>query len=377
MKILLVESNANELKQLSSALSTNNISFERVGNVKLALEVLSKQKFDLIVSTAKLIGATGLDLLKAIQKKRPQMTRILIDNSDDENTLHQASQIAHCTFDIATKQEEVLASIKAISQHHSSINQQSIAKAVSKVKSLPSPPKVYLQLNAILKSKHVDSDRIGEIIVQDPALLAKVLHFANSPIMSKGKPLNSISEAITRMGVDMLVSLVMTAELFCNQPDIPGFSIEDEQQHSLATAQLASTLVDPEFKQDAMIAGLLHDIGKLVLVEMDLALSKIFFEQANPNLDNLLLERKIFNCDHCHIGAFLLHSWGFPFPIIESVLNHHEPDKLHKNKFGLAQSVYVANKLLRSQPLDNSFIKHYKLENSLENLEKKAQKYMS
>jgi len=195
--------------------------------------------------------------------------------------------------------------------------------------------------------------------------------------MSKGKPLNSISEAITRMGVDMLVSLVMTAELFCNQPDVPGFSIENEQQHSLATAQLASSLVDPELKQEAMIAGLLHDIGKLVLVEIDLQLSKTFFEQANPQSDNILLERKIFNCDHCHIGAFLLHSWSFPFPVIEAILNHHEPNKLLKSKFGIAQSVYVANKLLRSQPLDEAFIKHYKLEKSLDSLEQKAQKYLS
>ena len=127
-----------------------------------------------------------------------------------------------------------------------------------------------------------DSAKIGQIISQDPALSAKVLQFANSSALSRGKALNSITDAITKMGVDTLSCIVMTAELFAYEPNIADFSIEKEQLHCLAVARLAASLVEPSLKQDALMAGLLHGIGKLVLFEINPALTKKFFQTQTP-----------------------------------------------------------------------------------------------
>lgn len=268
----------------------------------------------------------------------------------------------------------------AISQEiTATITKKIIVKAVASIKTLPSPPKVYMQLTALLNEKNTDSQKIALVIMQDPALAAKVLQFSNSAILSAGKGTNhkvlsSIPEAITKMGVDTLCCIVMTAELFSYNPDIDGFSIIKEQLHSLATAKMAASMVKPELKQDAMLAGLLHDIGKVVLYEINPTLTQTFFKHRNANKDNILLEQKVFGTDHCQIGGYLLHLWKFSLPLIEAIVLHHSPNKLHRKSFGVPQAVYVANQLLHGHELSEDFVTHYQLTPVLDKLKDKALK---
>ena len=265
-------------------------------------------------------------------------------------------------------------SSQAITQ---AITKTVIVKAVASVKTLPSPPKVYLQLNALLQESNTDSQRFADIIMQDPALAAKVLQFSNSSFMVNGKALTSITDAITKMGIDTLCCIVMTSELFSYKPDIDNFSIVNEQLHSLATAKLAASLVKPELKQEAMLAGLLHDLGKVVLYEINPKLTKTFFKHKAKSKDNILLEQKVFSTDHCHIGGYLLHMWKFSNSLIEAVVLHHSPEKLLRKSFGIAQATYVADKLLHEQELDSAFVEHYKLAPLLEKLMARAARLQS
>ncbi len=251
------------------------------------------------------------------------------------------------------------------------ITKEVIVNAVSSVKTLPTPPKIYMQLNELLKQKNVDSQRIANIITQDPALAAKVLQFSNTSFLVSGKKLTNINDAITKMGIDTLCCIVMTSELFSYTPNIENFSVIDEQLHCLATAKLTASLVKPELKQDAMIAGLLHDIGKVVLYEINPPLTRLYFSQRSKGEDNILFEQKIFGTDHCHIGGYLLHLWKFPAHIIESTVLHHSPQKLLRSTFGIAQAVYLATTLLDKFSVSPEFIKHYQLENTLDKLRQK------
>lgn len=254
------------------------------------------------------------------------------------------------------------------------ITKKVIVKAVASVKTLPSPPKVYLQLNALLQEAHNDSQKFADIITQDPALAAKVLQFSNSSFMVNGKALTNIADAITKMGLDTLCCIVMTSELFSYQPKIDNYSIINEQLHSLAVARLAASLVKPELKQETMLAGLLHDLGKLVLYEINPKLTQTFFKHKEQAKDNIALEQKVFGTDHCHIGGYLLHTWNFSPSVIEAVVLHHAPEKLLRKSFGIAQATYLANQLICEQTLDEKFIEHFKLTPLLEKLTARAAK---
>ena len=279
-----------------------------------------------------------------------------------------------CFFSAFRMCKKIVSTIANLANNNQAITKDIIVRTVENIKTLPSPPKVYLQLNAILKERNSDSDKIANIIQRDPALTAKVLQFSNKTFPSNGKPILNISDAITKMGIDTLCCIVMTAELFSYQPEIKGFSIQEEQLHCLATAKLAGSLVKPVLKQDAMIAGLLHDIGKLVLFEINEKSTALFFKHQKVNENNVALENKIFAVDHCHVGGYLLHTWGFSYHIIEAIILHHRPEKLLKKDFGIAQAVYLANVLMAKQTPNTEFINHYKLTDSLNELTKRAEK---
>ena len=369
MKILLIDNLANQLLDLKQELLKSRAKFAHVTGLHAAVSALSQHQFNIVVCIAEIDGNDGSAVLEMVAKKFPKIVRILIDN--DEQKAHS---IAHYSFAQPIESKTIISTIGKLANNNQSITKDIIVKTVASIKTLPSPPKVYMQLNAVLKETNTDSSKIAKIIQQDPALTAKVLQFSNNTFATAGKPMLNISDAITKMGLATLCCIVMTAELFSYNPKIKDFSILDEQLHCLARAKLAASMVKPELKQDAMIAGLLHDLGKVVLFEVNEKSTALFFKHRVKNGNNMALENKIFAIDHCHVGGYLLHTWGFSYQIIEAIILHHKPEKLLQNNFGIAQAVYLANVLIHKQAPSPEFIQHFKLENVIEALSKRADK---
>ena len=342
-------------------------------NPEFSMNVLNTVKFDVVITNIALQKISAVKLLKSLAHTLPAMIRVVID--DHSTSIKHIDSLAHYNFEQPINAESIVKSIVSLTENKKTITKESIIKAVAQVKTLPSPPKVYMQLNAILKHANSDSDKIANIITQDPALAAKVIQTANNIFGQREKPLASIADAITKLGVDTLSCIVMTAEMFSYQPDIPNFSLVDEQMHCLATARFAASLVSNDLKQDTLLSGLLHDIGKLVLFEIDKTLTLKYFENAARTSGAIELEEKIFSTNHSQVGAYLLHIWSFPYYLIDAVVNHHHPKKLLTTDFGIAQAVYLANSLLNNTEVDSDFIKHFDLTDNIDKLKEKAQKY--
>jgi len=369
MKVLLIDNVDGQLLALKQALTKSRTKFAHVTGLNAAVSALSQHQFNVVICAGMVDNSNGDTILEMVSKKFPAIVRILIDNSEQ-----QTHSIAHYCFAQPLACHVIVSTITQLSNNNQAITKDIIVKTIANIKILPSPPKVYMQLNAILKERNTDSHKIAQIIQQDPALTAKVLQFSNNTFATNGKPMMNISDAITKMGIDTLCCIVMTAELFAYNPKIKDFSILDEQLHCLATAKLAASMVKAELKQDAMIAGLLHDIGKVVLFEVNEKLTALFFTHRINNDDNLALENKIFATDHCHVGGYLLHMWGFSYDIIEAIVLHHSPEKLRQKSFGIAQAVYLANVLINKQTPEAEFINHYKLTGVIDALTQRAEK---
>lgn len=367
MKILLIDNSDSQLLELKEALVNSSANVAYVTHLNAGITTLSEHKFTVVICAATVSKNDGNTILEMISNKFPTIVRILITEHQT-----QAQHNAHHTFSLPLQCNSIVSTIEQLAINIKAITKDIIVKTVANLKTLPSPPNVYFQLNEALKSPNSDSANIAEIIQQDPALTAKVLQFSNNTFASSNKPMLSISDAITKMGIDTLCCIVMTAELFAYNPKIKNFSILDEQLHCLATAKLAASMVSPELKQDAMIAGLLHDIGKMVLFEINQRSTEMFFKARVSNNDNTDLENKIFASDHCHVGGYLLHMWGFSYHIIEAVVLHHRPKKLLSDKFSVAQAVYLANVLIHKQQPSAEFISHFNLADKIEKLSNKA-----
>jgi HD-like signal output (HDOD) protein len=138
-------------------------------------------------------------------------------------------------------------------------------------------------------------------------------------------------------------------EAFKQNGEIPGFSAAAEQQHSLSVARAAATVLRGRAEaDDGFMAGMLHDVGKLVLAaKMPDALQKVLERAAAERRPLYAIEREELDTSHAEIGGYLLGIWGLPRAVVEAVASHHAPHRLACPEMDAAPAVHVADVLVR------------------------------
>jgi len=127
-----------------------------------------------------------------------------------------------------------------------------------------------------------------------------------------------------------------------------GVSLEALRDHALLTAGIARRIVSGYRRNvdDATTAGLLHDIGKLVLaVEMPDHIRTATAAARESGRPLHVVEQELFGITHAEIGAYLLGVWGLPYPIVEAVANHHAPGRVPEPGLDALAAVHVADVL--------------------------------
>jgi putative nucleotidyltransferase with HDIG domain len=216
-------------------------------------------------------------------------------------------------------------------------------------------PDSVLALLDIIEDPTVGADKLIPIVEHDPGLSAGLLKLCNSPMYCFKRRIGSPSEAMVLVGNLTFARLCFTLSL---EPvlhqDLPGYSLDMDTlwQHSMATAYGAAFLMSAIGRKDlrdrAFTAGLLHDIGKLVLdgnlaaaTEQDPGESP---QEANSGGITLDFERRKTGFDHAEVGAALIESWNFPDELVGGIRWHHDPGQAGSDR-KLAQALNVANRV--------------------------------
>ena len=229
---------------------------------------------------------------------------------------------------------------------------RNIDKVLDEVRILPSLPALLMEIIESMNNDQIKVSEFGSKISQDQALVARVMRVANSPFFGFSSRIRSIEQAITILGFNTLRGLVIAAgvikafEMIPEQFDQAGF-----WRHSISTGVWARLLAKHAGLNEgiAFIAGLLHDIGTLVLV--------INFPDGFSRVQQLVMEgmgllaaeAQIFGLDHPMIGAKLVSHWNFPLEISQAISHHHDPVKSGLETI-LQDVIYSAN-LLSHQTL--------------------------
>ena len=185
-------------------------------------------------------------------------------------------------------------------------------------------------------------DRAREVIEADPALAARIMRVANSAAYRAYDPCSSVSKAIVRIGVSNVcdLAMAMSAMTFFQDLGEVGQKIRDHSAGTAAVArELAFRLGRPTASPKVFLAGLLHDIGKLLLIQTgDAAYAALVGENLRPNGVHLK-EQAQWGFDHAILGGQVLLSWKLPEPIPQIVACHHQPKVARRKSALVALSI--------------------------------------
>jgi putative nucleotidyltransferase with HDIG domain len=225
---------------------------------------------------------------------------------------------------------------------------QFVAKLADELSSnkfdLPPFPDVAIRVRAALNDQNVTLDKIAQVVRSEPILVTRLLRLVNSAMLKRGPmDVTDIKMAINRLGFDMVrnasVSMAMDSTFAAPEGSVLRSHITNNRKHSVLVASLSYLLARraPGFKKpdEAMLAGMLHDIGKfyiLTRVEDFPAL----FEDATALFD-------LMTDWHSGVGRAIVESWGFPEQIVNAVDEHHVLDREHDGQPDTTDIVTVAN----------------------------------
>jgi putative nucleotidyltransferase with HDIG domain len=316
-----------------------------------ALSVLDEQEHDVVISDLRMPGMDGAALLAAVRESHPVAVRIVLSGQAELRTVARAAGVAHrllakpCEVDELTRVIERSCALREIT------DRVELNRRIAGASALPSVPGLYVELTDVLRSGEGSADDAARIVERDIAMAAKVLHqLANSAHFGRHKPARGVREAVTYLRLEALRALVLSAETFREfpvSPPIPGFDLEVLELHCSRVAQLARSICpQPDAADEASAAGLLHDVGLLVMAshERD-ALAETITTAQRERRPLHEVERERHGVTHAEVGAHLLALWGLPHPVAEAVARHHDEPSPGAPLDTMVQT-YIANALV-------------------------------
>ena len=228
------------------------------------------------------------------------------------------------------------------------LSSQTLKTVVSRLRSIPSLPTLYDELMTALRRDDPSLNQIARIISKDVGMAAKILQLANSAFLGTGGRVSSLVQALSLIGTETVRTLVLSVHVFSqfDGKSQVAVSLPALWDHSIAVSGLAQRIAGSEGCAKAMVeesftAGLLHDIGKVVLLaEMPREYHQIL--AVNP-CDGKNLERERLGCTHAEVGAYLMSVWGLPFPLVHAVAYHHNPSETAETHFSTLTAVHAAD----------------------------------
>jgi len=240
------------------------------------------------------------------------------------------------------------------------------------VKALPPSPQVLPRVLDALRHEQTTLEEVGELIALDPALTAKLLHYCNSVYFSGREPVASVPEAIGRVGFQTIFSLVsaVTGSKSFNLPAASGLDGTQLWKHSLTTAFGCKFIAEDIGEESNLLftAGLLHDIGRVVLAQAKgVEYGRLLTEAARTGAKPLEREKAAYGFTHAEVGACLLETWKLPVPLVQAVRFHHQPAAAGGDK-KMAAGVCAGNALAHifEHPAENAGPASLELQQAME-----------
>lgn len=361
IKVLFVDDEIDLLNSLKSMLYSvrKKWSLFFAENGQSALEILQNNPIDIIVCDMRMPGMDGAELLDQVMELYPHVIRIILSGHSDKNMIMKATLSTHRFLAKPCDADDLKSTIIKAYLLRKNLHNQSLVKIINGIDKLPSIPDLYIKLEEEIKKEDINVNKIAALISDDMAVSAKLLQFVNSGFFSLPAKMNSIVQTVNFLGVNIIKSLVLYTKVFSSVKFPSSYTsvLNELQRHSLIVAKLAKEIMFRETNnknesEKAYLCGILHDIGKLVMLKVQNYYESIISVCGinNPGLFNREIE--LFGVSHAQVGAYLMNLWGLSEDICEVVNFHIYPSMTESEKFSVLTAVHLADVLTRAPYID-------------------------
>jgi HD-like signal output (HDOD) protein len=332
-RVLFVDDDSSILDALRNLLRKQRHEWDMVFALggDAALSEMAKSPFDVIVSDMRMPGMDGATLLARVREEFPSTARIVLSGHAENDAVVRALPVTHQFLSKPCDAATLRGVIERTCSLHRLLESESTRAVIGKLDRLPSPPTTYRRLNDALTLKETSTRTIAAIIEEDPAMSAKILQLVNSAYFGLAHRVSSVSQAVQYLGVGVLRALALNAHVLgaVEGTTVSRATLDEVQRTSLATATIARKQIrDRTLADDAFTAGVVHDIGKLVVALGMPAKFREISELSRASGRGLhAVEEELLGVSHAEVGAYLLGVWGLPYTIVESTAFHHVPSR--------------------------------------------------
>ena len=316
-----------------------------------ATEMLAARDHDVVVSDMRMPGMDGAALLAHCREHHPGTIRVVLSGHMELENALRSVNLAHQFLTKPCEAETlrcVLRRTAALTDLGISPELRALLGTIDRV---PLRPRTREALVRALDDPRVPARELAAIVEPNPLLSAKILQLVNSAFFSTTPQVSNLAEAMQAIGRKVLRRLLPYLEVVDSLEEVIAaetFSLQRHRLHAARVGLAAKALsTDGVRAEEAFTAGMLHDVGELLLaVHGPTDFDRCSRRARSEGRARFEVERDELGFDHPAVGAYLLGLWGLPPAVVEAVALHHEPSRVDRGRAGLATVVHVADTLV-------------------------------
>ncbi|MGD9975195.1 MAG: HDOD domain-containing protein [Desulfatirhabdiaceae bacterium] len=299
-----------------------------------ALDLLSGTAFDVVVADLRMPGMDGADLLARVKEIHPRAVRIILSGHADRNVILKTVLPAHQFLTKPCDAHELKSAVHRACSLQKMLADERLTGLVSQIDRIPALPAAYMQLMDLLQQPECTIKQVGDLMSTDIGMSAKILQVVNSSFFGVPRHVSNPAQAVGLLGLETLRALVLMLGVFSkfDSAIISAVPLDTLQNHCMQTAAIARDIALLENLGNRQVdylfmAGILHDVGKLVLAQyLPEAYQNVLEMAHTTGMPISESEQALLGAGHAEIGGYLMGIWGLPDDIVQIIAFHHRPN---------------------------------------------------
>jgi HD-like signal output (HDOD) protein/ActR/RegA family two-component response regulator len=367
-RLLFVDDEARLLDALARMLRPRRLVWDMtfVQGGQAAIDALDSRQYDIIVTDMRMPDVDGLAVLRHARDRSARTVRIALSGQTELDVMARSVSLVHQFIAKPCRSPVLTSVLDRICTLQSLLDDPLLQYVVGTLGELPVLPKTYTQFVAAIEDPDVSLRSILQIVEQDVAIAARCLQLANSAFFGLTRSVVSLEQAVRFLGIAMLRDLVLSSVAFSSFK--PGGRLTDEmlarlERHAVSVAKVARGLLEGDERdlaQQAFTAGMLHEIGELVLADgaarpgdapafeaADVPCTAGVPRAAQREDTGGRSEARLDSVAGAEVGAYLLGLWGLPLAVVEAVAYYRRPLDARSDRFDVLAALYTAEHLVQ------------------------------